>query len=195
MTVLGDEEKFGNEIDTVDSIAVRMLDHFTTMVTSRKNVRGGHFVVNGESIWFSHRWADKCGATPDGRKRGDLLSKNMSAAIGQDRHGITSLINSVTKIDATGLAYGCPFDYILHPSAVKGEDGLDAMLGLLRTFMDRNGHALQINVLNADTLRDAQAHPEKYQDLQIRVCGWNVLWNNINKEEQDGFIKQAEGLI
>jgi formate C-acetyltransferase len=69
------------------------------------------------------------------------------------------------------------------------------MYGLLRTFMDRNGHALQINILNADTLRDAQAHPEKYQDLQIRVCGWNVLWNNINKEEQDGFIKQAEGLI
>jgi formate C-acetyltransferase len=69
------------------------------------------------------------------------------------------------------------------------------MYGLLTTFMNRNGHALQINVLNADTLRDAQAHPEKYQDLQIRVCGWNVLWNNINKVEQDGFIKQAEGLI
>ena len=51
------------------------------------------------------------------------------------------------------------------------------------------------NVFDADTLRDAQAHPEKYQDLQIRVCGWNVLWNNINKEEQDGFIRQAEALV
>jgi formate C-acetyltransferase len=54
---------------------------------------------------------------------------------------------------------------------------------------------MHINVFSADTLRDAQSHPEKYQDLQIRVCGWNVLWNNINKEEQDGFIRQAEALI
>lgn len=86
-------------------------------------------------------------------------------------------------------------DLGLLPSAVKGDDGLEAMYGLLTTFMNRNGHAIQINVLNADTLRDAQAHPEKYQDLQIRVCGWNALWNNISKVEQDGFIKQAEGLI
>jgi formate C-acetyltransferase len=55
--------------------------------------------------------------------------------------------------------------------------------------------ALQINVFDAETLRDAQTHPEKYRDLQIRVCGWNVLWNNINKAEQDGFIRQAEALI
>ena len=54
---------------------------------------------------------------------------------------------------------------------------------------------MKATIFDADTLRDAQAHPEKYQDLQIRVCGWNVLWNNINKEEQDGFIRQAEGLI
>ena len=54
---------------------------------------------------------------------------------------------------------------------------------------------MHINVFDAQTLRDAQNHPEKYQDLQIRVCGWNVLWNNINKKEQDGFIKQAEGLV
>ena len=48
---------------------------------------------------------------------------------------------------------------------------------------------------DAETLRDAQKHPERYEDLQIRVCGWNVLWNNINKKEQDGFIRQAESLI
>ena len=67
--------------------------------------------------------------------------------------------------------------------------------GLLMTFVGRGGHAMHINVFDGDTLRDAQAHPEKYGDLQIRVCGWNVLWNNINKEEQDGFIRQAEALV
>ena len=59
---------------------------------------------------------------------------------------------------------------------------------------ERGGHAMHINVFDADTLRDAQAHPEKYSDLQIRVCGWNVLWSNISKAEQDGFIRQAEAL-
>ena len=82
----------------------------------------------------------------------------------------------------------------LLPSAVKGDEGLEAMYALLLTFIKRGGHALQINVFDADTLRDAQKNPEKYQDLQIRVCGWNVLFNNISKEEQDGFIRQAEGL-
>ena len=115
--------------------------------------------------------------------------------MGQNREGATAAILSTTKLDATTFVGDSALDLGLLPSAVKGDDGLEAMYGLLRTFMDRNGHALQINVMNADTLRDAQAHPEKYQDLQIRVCGWNVLWSNISKVEQDGFIKQAEGLI
>jgi formate C-acetyltransferase len=69
------------------------------------------------------------------------------------------------------------------------------MYGLIMTFVKRGGHAAHINVFDADLLRDAQANPEKYADLQIRVCGWNVLWNDINKVEQDGFIRQAEALV
>ena len=114
--------------------------------------------------------------------------------MGQTREGATAAILSATKIDATAFTCDAALDLGLLPSAVKGDDGLAAMYGLLMTFMHRGGHALQINVFNADTLRDAQAHPDKYQDLQIRVCGWNVLWNNICKEEQDGFIRQAEAL-
>jgi len=190
--LLDDPEKFGNDLDSVDGIAVELLDRFTTKVTSRKNMRGGHFVVNGESIWFSHKWADKCGAMPDGRARGDLLSKNMSASIGQDRKGITAHIKSVTKIDATGLAYGCPFDYMLHPSAVKGEDGLNAMLGLLRTFMKRGGYGYQGNVQDAAILRDAQEHPEKYPNLQVRISGWSWFFTQMEKNFQDEFIRRAE---
>ena len=190
--ILMDEEKFGNNIDSVDNLACEMLNHFTNKVTSRKNKRGGHFVVNGESIWWAHFWAEKCAATPDGRMRGDMLSKNMSATIGQDKKGITALIKSVTKIDATNLAYGCPFDYMLHPSAVKGEDGLNAMLGLLRTFMKRGGYGYQGNVQDADTLRDAQNRPEKYPNLQVRISGWSWFFTQMEKEFQDEFIKRAE---
>ena len=77
---------------------------------------------------------------------------------------------------------------------MSGDDGLEAMYGLLMTFIRRGGHALHINVFDAATLRDAQAHPERYRDLQIRVSGWSVLWNNINPKEQEGFIRQAEAL-
>lgn len=191
-TMLDDPEKFGNDMDEVDNLATSLVAHFSQMVVARKNVRGGHFVVNGESIWFSHRFGEKCGATPDGRMAGDLLSKNMSASIGQDRNGITALIKSVTKIDATTFAYGCPFDYMLHPSAVQGEEGLTAYLGLLRTFMKRGGYGFQGNVLDADTLRDAQKHPENYEYLQVRVCGWNWYFNNMEREFQDEFIRRAE---
>ena len=126
---------------------------------------------------------------------GEELSKNLSAVMGQSREGPTAAILSTTKIDATAFTSDAALDLGLLPSAVSGEDGLEAMYGLLMTFCHRGGHALHINVFDADTLRDAQAHPEKYQDLQIRVCGWNVLWNNINKVEQDGFIRQAEALV
>lgn len=189
-----DPEKFGNNMDTVDGIAVELLDRFTSLVTARKNMRGGHFVVNGESIWFSHLWSEKCGATPDGRARGDLLSKNMSASFGQDRRGITAHILSATKIDATNLAYGCPFDYVLHATAVKGDDGLDAMLDLLRTFMARGGYGFQGNVQDAAVLRDAQEHPENYPTLQVRISGWSWYFTQMEKRYQDEFIKRAEML-
>jgi len=115
--------------------------------------------------------------------------------MGQNREGATAAVLSVTKIDATSFTSDFCLDLGLLPSAVKGDDGLEAMYGLLRTFTKRMGHAMHINVFDADTLRDAQKHPEKYQDLQIRVCGWNVLFNNISPEEQDGFIRQAESLV
>ena len=187
-----DPEKFGNDVDSVDSISVELTNRFADMVNSRKNVKGGSFMANGESIHRSHKWAPKCGATPDGRRRGDLLSKNMSASFGQDRRGITAHIKSVTKLDATRFPYGCPFDYVLHASAVRGEDGLSAMLGLMRTFMKRGGYAYQGNVLDASTLRDAQAHPEKYPNLQVRISGWSWYFTQMAKNFQDEFIKRAE---
>ena len=107
----------------------------------------------------------------------------------------TAAILSITKIDATAFTSDACLDLGLLPSAVKGEDGLDAMFALLMTFIKRGGHAMHINVFDAETLRAAQREPEKYRDLQIRVCGWNVLFHNINRAEQDGFIRQAEALV
>jgi formate C-acetyltransferase len=83
---------------------------------------------------------------------------------------------------------------MLHPSAVQGDDGLIAMRGVLYTYLKNDGMSIQFNVFDPNQLRDAQAHPEKYQNLQVRVCGWNVLWNNLSKKEQDAYILRAENI-
>lgn len=192
-----DREKYGNNKERPDALAKDILDFIVSNTVGRPNAkeRGGKWNCGFHVARQSYDQGKKTAASANGRRLGEELSKNISASMGQTREGATAAILSATKIDAAAFTCDAALDLGLLPSAVKGDDGLAAMYGLLMTFMHRGGHALQINVFNADTLRDAQAHPDKYQDLQIRVCGWNVLWNNINKAEQDGFIRQAEALV
>ena len=195
--LLLDKEKYGNNKETPDTIAKDIASFIAKSVMNRPNAekRGGKWTCGFHVARMSYAMASKTASSPNGRRIGEELSKNCSASMGQNREGATAAILSVTKIDATEFTSDAALDLGLLPSAVQGDDGLEAMYGLVTTFRKRGGHAMHINVFDAQTLRDAQAHPEKYQDLQIRVCGWNVLWNNINKEEQDGFIRQAEALI
>jgi formate C-acetyltransferase len=137
----------------------------------------------------------KLPATPDGRLAGEEMSKNGSPVIGMDKKGITALIRSALATTPCQFTEGYGFDVMLHPTAVKGEDGLAAMRALLRTYDQGGGGTIQFNITDAATLRDAQLHPEKYPGLQIRVCGWNVLWNNIAKAEQEKYIERAENII
>ena len=84
---------------------------------------------------------------------------------------------------------------MLHPSAVEGDEGLAVLNGVLDTYMNGGGFAIHFNIMNADVLRDAQKNPEKYKNLQVRVCGWNTLWNNMAKSEQEAYILRAENII
>ena len=193
--LLSDREKWGNNKERPDAIAVDLVNFIVKNLCGRANSRDGAWNCGFHVARMSYTQAKKTAASANGRLYGEELSKNVSASMGQNREGATAAILSATKLDATSFTSDAALDLGLLPSAVKGDDGLEAMYGLLMTFCKRGGHALHINVFDADTLRDAQVHPEKYQDLQIRVCGWNVLWNNICKEEQDGFIRQAEALV
>ncbi len=195
--LLTDRDKYGNNKDLPDSIVKEIAEFVTSKVCGRPNAkeRGGKWNLGFHVARQSYDQAPKTASSPNGRLKGEELSKNMSASMGMNREGATAAILSVTKIDATKFTSDSCLDLGLLPSAVKGEDGLEAMYSLLMTFIKRGGHAMHLNVFDADTLRAAQREPEKYKDLQIRVCGWNVLFNNINKEEQDGFIRQAEGLV
>ena len=193
--LLADREKWGNNKERPDAIAVDLVNFIVKNLCGRANSRDGKWNCGFHVARMSYTQGKLTASSANGRLYGEELSKNISSSMGQNREGATAAILSATKIDATSFTCDAALDLGLLPSAVKGEDGLEAMYGLLMTFCRRGGHALHINVFDADTLRDAQAHPKKYQDLQIRVCGWNVLWNNIDKEEQDGFIRQAEALV
>ena len=84
---------------------------------------------------------------------------------------------------------------MLHPSSVAGEDGLAAWRELIRVYLDRGGLAIHFNIFDAETLKEARRHPEKYAGLQIRVCGWNVRFTELAADEQDLYIRRAENLM
>lgn len=195
--LLNDTDKYGNNKELPDSIAVDLVKFVSDYVCGKPNAknRNGKWSCSFHVARRSYEEAPRTLASPNGRCMGEELSKNCSASMGQNKEGVTAAILSVTKLDATAFPGDACLDLGILPSTVQGEDGLEAMYGLLRTFTSRGGHAMHINVFDSKKLRDAQKYPDKYKDLQIRVCGWNVLWNNINKVEQDGFIRQAESLI
>lgn len=185
-------EKFGNDNDYVDDIAKEFSDYCSEIILGKPNARGGVFKPAIFTIDTCFLFGKNTMATPDGRLAHDPCSKNFCATAGMDKNTVTGLINSVTKIDHSKFPDGSVLDIVLHPSAVSGDDGLDAMYALLMAYKARGGYAMHGNVFNAEDLKAAQKNPEKYKNLQVRVCGWNVYFNNLTKIEQDTFIKQAE---
>lgn len=186
--------KFGNDSEEADRYAFAMSSWYTNYVTGRPNGRGGFYKADMHSALQFVIQGKLTEATPDGRKMGDEYSKNVSPVIGMDRSGATALINSVAAIEPYRYSVSCALDMMLHPSAVAGESGLAAMKTLLDTFMEKGGLSIQFNIFDAETLKDAQKYPEKYKSLQVRISGWNALWNSLSKEEQDAYILRAENI-
>jgi len=186
------KHKYGIGDKISDYYANALHQFFASQFAGRKNCHGGNYEYELHSARAFIDMGKLTDATPDGRKKGDITSKNASPTTGMDKKGVTALINSATSMDLSLSDSGACLDLMLHPSSVQGPDGLDALYSILRTYMNKGGASVHFNIFNADTLRDAQKHPEKYQNLQVRVCGWNVLWNDMCREEQEEYIKRAE---
>ena len=192
--ILKSKYKYGNSEAETDSYAKAIADRVCARINNRLNARGGVYKTEMHSALHFVLQGKLTGATPDGRKAGQETSKNASPTPGMDIAGVTALINSTTKLNPSLHREGFCVDVMLHPSSVEGDEGLAVMRALLTTYMKNGGMSLQFNVFNEQTLIDAQEHPEKYQSLQVRVCGWNVLWNNLSKEEQDAYILRAKNI-
>ena len=184
--------KYGNNDRDANAAAVRVQDALAAVVNGRENSRGGRFCLSGHCARQFIYLGDKTGATPDGRKAGEDLSKNLSATMGADTEGVTALVATLCSLDSRKWPGDFPLDVMLHPSTVAGERGLELMRSLLDVYFARGGVQIQFNILDLDELRDAQLNPAKYENLQIRVCGWNVRWNDLPRAEQDEYILRAE---
>lgn len=187
--------KWGCGNEETDLLAREVLEKFTGRFVGLPNARGGKYVCYGLNARGYVNAGKATGATPDGRKAGEELSKNMAPAIGGDAEGITAVLKSWrTSVDPAFFPCGLIFDVMLHASSVSEEKGLVALRAICEEYFAAGGCGLNLNVQSVAELKDAQLHPEKYENLQVRVAGWNIRWNDIPKTEQDGFIRRLEAM-
>lgn len=158
----------------------------------RQMAGGGVYRLGLFSIDFIIPYGKKLGASADGRFSGEPISKNMSASVGMDKKGITGLIHSVTHIDYTLVPNGTTLDLHIHPSIVSNEEGIQVMIDTLKLYLSRGGFSMQINVVSPETLKAAQKNPDKYRNLQVRLCGWNVYFTDLDTDSQNNLIKSME---
>jgi len=185
--------KWGNNDEHADRLAVAITDFVGKRVNREPNARGGVFQAALYAIVpTAQRLGKRTGALPDGRRAEEPLAINTDAMVAMDKDGVTSLINSVTKIDLALFPNGTVLDVMFHPSAVSGEDGMETIISVIRTHFAQGGMAIQFNIFDVDTLREAQRDPEKYANLQVRVCGWNVRFFDLSLDEQEMFIAKAD---
>ena len=183
--------KFGTGDRATDALAVALIERIAAAVNGRANVKGGVWRLGTFSIDWRWSFGAHTAATPDGRREGEPLSQNTSATFGAEREGATAHLLSVSSFSHTLTPNGSIADIDLHESAVSGENGLTAMHSALCGYLARGGLAVHYNVLNTEVLRAARRDPDAYPHLQVRLCGWNVLFASLSDREKDEFIARA----
>lgn len=183
--------KFGQGDISVDGIAKRIVDVLSEAVSYKPNAKGGKWRLGLFSINWRWELGEKTAASADGRHHGETLSQNTSASFGADKEGATAHLISVARLDTSKTPNGTIVDIDLHSSAVKGENGIKALVASLKTYFELGGFAVHYNVLDTNILKDAKQNPEKYPALQVRLCGWNVLFSSLSEAEKDEFIARS----
>ena len=184
--------KFGNDDDYVDSLAVRAAEVFCREVIGQNS---GDYLVKFVPKIYSHLFhislGKMTGATADGRKKGEPISENQSPTHGADKSGLTASLNSMAKLPFK-LSPAGGTTLFIHPSAVKGKLGIDILSNLIEGYFQNGGMHLHINVVDRNTLLDAQQHPEKYRTLSVRVTGYSAYFVQLNSDIQAEIIARTE---
>lgn len=183
--------KFGQGDAKTDAIAKEIVDVLDENITGKHNTKGGKYRLGLFSINWRWGFGAKTAASADGRKAGETISQNTSATFGADKEGATAHLLSVASIDATRTPNGAIADIDLHASAVQGASGVKMLAAMVKTFFEQGGLSVHMNVLNTEVLKAAKEAPEKYPSLQVRLCGWNVLFSTLSEKEKDEFIARS----
>ncbi|MCR5108952.1 MAG: glycyl radical protein [Lachnospiraceae bacterium] len=187
-----DLPKYGNDIDEVDSIAREVAYYYTKPLPDYKNPRGGIFQAGLYPVSANVPLGAQTGATADGRLAHMPVADGVSPTSGYDLHGPTASCNSVARLDHADASNGTLFNMKIHPTAMSTEKDLEDFISLVRGFFDQKGMHMQFNVVDRQTLLDAQAHPEKYAGLVVRVAGYSALFTTLSKSLQDDIIRRTE---
>ncbi|WP_371375001.1 trans-4-hydroxy-L-proline dehydratase [Sporomusa aerivorans] len=186
--------KYGNDDDYADEIMLAAFDAYYHEVTGRKTMKGGVYRIDMLPTTCHVYFGSVMGASPNGRLAGKPLSEGISPEKGADRKGPTAVVKSAAKMDHLRTG-GTLLNQKFAPSVVGGEQGLDNMSALIRTYFNMDGHHIQFNVIDRKTLLDAQKNPEEYKDLIVRVAGYSDHFHNLSKELQDEIIDRTEQTI
>lgn len=186
-----DTPKYGNDDDYADRHAAVVFDIFYDAVNGRPTPRGGTHRINMLPTTSHVYFGSVIGATPDGRKAWVPLSEGISPFQGVDRQGPTAVIKSASKIDHLRTG-GTLLNQKFSPKFFENEDNYAKLTALIRSYFSLDGHHIQFNVVDAETLRDAQKNPELYRDLIVRVAGYSDYFNDLGEDLQNEIIKRTE---
>ena len=184
--------KFGNDDRVVDAFARDVAYTYTRPLLKYKNPRGGCFQAGLYPVSANVPLGAQTGATPDGRLAHTPVADGVSPSAGKDVNGPTAAANSVSRLDHGIASNGTLFNQKFHPTALSGEKGLHNFVALIRSYFDQKGSHVQFNVVDRDTLLDAQKNPDKYKHLVVRVAGYSALFTTLSKSLQDDIIRRTE---
>lgn len=190
--MIAEVPKFGNDIPEVDYFARDVAYTYTRPLQNFKNPRGGQFQAGLYPVSANVPLGGQTGATPDGRYAHTPVADGVSPSAGKDVNGPTAAASSVAKLDHFIVSNGTLFNQKFHPSALSGREGLEKFVALIRSYFDQKGMHMQFNVVSRETLLDAQAHPENYKHLVVRVAGYSALFTTLSKSLQDDIIRRTE---
>ena len=187
-----DSECFGNDYDPVDMVARKCTQIYEKEVEKHMNPRGGQFQAGCYPVSANVLFGKDVAAIPDGRLATDPLADGVGPRQGHDVNGPTACFNSVGKLDHESASNGTLLNYKFLPSAVAGDDGLRNFASVVRGYFDKKGMHVQFNVIDKDTLLEAQKNPEAHKDLVVRVAGYSAQFTGLAKEVQDDIIGRTE---
>ena len=184
--------KFGNDIPEVDYFAREVAYTYSKPLQKYNNPRGGKFQAGLYPVSANVPLGGQTGATLDGRYAHTPVADGVSPSAGKDVKGPTAAATSVSRLDHFIVSNGTLFNQKFHPSALSGREGLEKFVALIRGYFDQKGMHMQFNVVDRQTLLDAQEHPEKYKHLVVRVAGYSALFTTLSRSLQDDIIRRTE---